>query len=44
MLHIPALGSGITHWLFSVAVATVGAVILIFVIGLFRGGRASPQT
>ena len=41
MLHIPALGTGLTHWLFTVAVAVVGAVILIFVVGLFRGRPAA---
>jgi uncharacterized membrane protein YeaQ/YmgE (transglycosylase-associated protein family) len=43
MLHIPSLGTGIGHWLFNVAVATVGAVILIYVLGLFRGGRPAAQ-
>jgi uncharacterized membrane protein YeaQ/YmgE (transglycosylase-associated protein family) len=36
LLHIPAIGKGLIHWVFEIAVATVGAVVLLYVLGLFR--------
>lgn len=33
-LHLPA--TGMVHWFVEVAIAVVGAVLLLFVLGLFR--------
>jgi uncharacterized membrane protein YeaQ/YmgE (transglycosylase-associated protein family) len=33
-LHLPATGA--VHWLVEVAIAVIGAVLLLFVLGLFR--------
>jgi uncharacterized membrane protein YeaQ/YmgE (transglycosylase-associated protein family) len=36
MLRIPAIGTGLTHWLLDVVVAAAGAILLLYVVGLIR--------
>jgi uncharacterized membrane protein YeaQ/YmgE (transglycosylase-associated protein family) len=40
MMHLP--DSGFMHWVLDVVIAVIGAVILLFVLGLFRGGGRQP--
>jgi len=40
MLHINLPGGGMGHWVLEVAVAVVGAIILLWVLGLFRNRSA----
>jgi uncharacterized membrane protein YeaQ/YmgE (transglycosylase-associated protein family) len=36
LVHLPAIGTGLVHWAFEIAVATVGAIVLLYIIGLIR--------
>lgn len=36
LLHIPSIGTGLVHWAFEIAVATVGAIALLYIVGMFR--------
>jgi uncharacterized membrane protein YeaQ/YmgE (transglycosylase-associated protein family) len=40
MLHISLPGAGIGHWILEVLVAAAGAIILLWVLGLFRNRSA----
>jgi uncharacterized membrane protein YeaQ/YmgE (transglycosylase-associated protein family) len=37
LVDLPVLGTGIAHWVFEIAIATAGAMVPLFFIGLFRG-------
>ena len=39
MAHIVVPAHGVMSWAIALGVAVIGAIILIFVLGLFRGGR-----
>lgn len=40
LIHLQSVGTGLVQWLFEVAVASVGAVVLLFVLGLFTSPRS----
>ena len=41
LIHLPMQGSGLIHWAFEIAVATGGAVLLLYVISKLRNRPAA---